>query len=52
MLSLKEFIKNSEKTSICIDITSSLKKKTWDREKGIGTGDEPLLARTVRKFFC
>lgn len=52
MLKLEEFIKNFEKTSICTDITSSLKKKTWDHEKGVGTSNKPLLARTIGKFFC
>lgn len=35
------------KTSICIGIISSLKKKTWDREKGVGTSDKPLLVELL-----
>lgn len=31
--------------------TSSLTKKAWDLEKGIGTSGKPLLTGTIRKVF-
>lgn len=52
MLKLEDLIKNFQKMSICVDTTSSLKKKTCHHEKGIGSGNKPLLARIIKKFFC
>jgi len=41
MLKLEEFVRNFEKRSIGMNITSSLKRVTWDCEKGVGTGSKP-----------
>lgn len=51
MFKLEEFIKNIGKTSVCINIMSSLRKTVWDCKKGIGTGDKPLFSGTLRSSY-